>query len=79
MHWISAANSHLLVACGNSDVMQDKILVPYSTVQVVMVRGVISKWKQPIFYDFDKCVDAELFLDIENKKCNQLDSGCKHL
>lgn len=26
---------------------------PHDKVQVVMVSGIVGKWKQPVFYDFD--------------------------
>ena len=35
------------------DSSDDVILGPHSNVQVVMIRGLFAKWKQPIYYDFD--------------------------
>ena len=32
----------------------DVLYKPYNNVQLVMLRGLISRWKQPIFYDFDE-------------------------
>ena len=46
------------------DPVQDKILGPHNSVQVVMVRGLIGKWKQPIYYEFDNPIDRDLFLNV---------------
>jgi len=32
---------------------KEQVIGPHKTVQVVMARGLISKWKQPIFYKYD--------------------------
>ena len=32
----------------------DKILGPFKKVQVVLIRGLFSPWKQPVYFDFDK-------------------------
>ncbi len=42
----------------------DKILGPHSNVQVVMVRALTRKWKQPIYFDFDVVMNATLLKDI---------------
>ncbi len=42
----------------------DQILQPHSNVQVLMVRGLTQHWKQPVFYDFDRAMDAHLLKDI---------------
>lgn len=48
------------------DKKADKIIPPKRMVQVVMVRGLRGKWKQPIYYDFDcKMEKATLLLIIE--------------
>ena len=46
------------------DPVQDKILRSHNSVQVVMVWGLVGKWKQPIYYEFDKPVDRDLFINI---------------
>lgn len=33
---------------------KDILYKPHKNVQVVMLRGLIGKWKQPIFYQFDE-------------------------
>ncbi|GBN71780.1 Transposable element P transposase [Araneus ventricosus] len=42
----------------------DQALGPHSKVQVVLAQGILSPWKQPIFYDFDKTMDTELLSEI---------------
>ncbi|KAJ8879883.1 hypothetical protein PR048_020503 [Dryococelus australis] len=43
------------------DQSEDKILGPNRNVQVIMARGLASKWKQPIFHDFDKNLQKSCF------------------
>lgn len=38
----------------------EKRVGPHKTVQVGMVRGVFSKWKQPIYFDYDKPLTKEV-------------------
>lgn len=49
------------------DSVEDKILGPHSTVQVVVVRSMIGKWKQPIYYAFDTPVDKKLLFEAIEK------------
>ena len=42
----------------------DQTFVPSKKLLVVMLRGLYAEWKQPIFFDFDTCLTAEVFLDI---------------
>jgi len=42
------------------DKSMDEIVGPHSHAQVVLVIGLFSKWKQPIFYDFDTPIDKKL-------------------
>lgn len=35
------------------DKVNDETLPPYNYVQVVMMRGLVGKWKQPIFFEYD--------------------------
>ena len=48
---------------------EDIILGPYKNAQVVMMRRLLSPWKQPIFYDFDcrmtKPLSFEIIIAIE--------------
>ncbi len=46
------------------DQKEEKVYGPHGNVQVGMVRGVFSNFKQPIFYDFDREVDARLVHDV---------------
>ena len=36
------------------DKSNDSVLGPYSDVQVIMIRGLVKKYKQPVYFDFDK-------------------------
>lgn len=42
----------------------DQALGSHSKVQVVLARGILSPWKQPIFYDFDQTMDIKLLFEI---------------
>lgn len=42
----------------------EQIVGPHSHVQVVMARGITSKWKQPIYYDYDKPMEKEALFEI---------------
>ncbi|CAH1367880.1 unnamed protein product, partial [Tenebrio molitor] len=48
------------------DKSNDETLKPYSYVQVVMLRGLIGNWKQPIFYDYDCKLTKNLLFNIIN-------------
>ncbi|CAI6348402.1 unnamed protein product [Macrosiphum euphorbiae] len=43
---------------------KDQIIGPYKCVQVVMARGLLSNWKQPLFYDFDTPMTTEILFKI---------------
>uniref|UniRef100_A0A1B6D779 Transposable element P transposase-like RNase H domain-containing protein n=1 Tax=Clastoptera arizonana TaxID=38151 RepID=A0A1B6D779_9HEMI len=43
------------------DVVQDVIRGPHTNVQVFVIRSLVGKWKQPIYYGFDKPVSKKLF------------------
>lgn len=48
------------------DRREQKIYGSHKTCQVVMARGLFSKWKQPFYYDFSKPMTKEiLFIIIE--------------
>ena len=38
----------------------DRVFGPHKKVQVVMVRGLFKKWKQPVYYDFDTPMKTDL-------------------
>jgi hypothetical protein len=42
----------------------EQVLGPHDSVQVVMARGLIGKWKQPIFYGFDKPMTKSLLFSV---------------
>jgi Transposase protein len=46
------------------EVVSDKIVGPHSQLQVVMARGLFSKWKQPIFIGYDQKMTKEILLEI---------------
>jgi uncharacterized protein YukE len=45
----------------------DQILGPFSKVQVAMLRGLTSKWKQPVYFDFDQTMSKEILFNIINR------------
>lgn len=49
------------------DVKQDVMRGPHKNVQVVVVRSLVGKWKQPVFYNFDCSMTKELFYEIVQK------------
>ena len=49
------------------DPESDRVFGPHKKVQVVMVRGLFKKWKQPIFYDFDTQMKKDLLAFIINQ------------
>lgn len=42
----------------------NNVVGPHKTTQVVMARGLFSKWKQPVFYDYDRAMDKKLLDNI---------------
>lgn len=46
---------------------KDILYKPHQKVTVVMLHGLIGKWKQPIYYDFDTKNMAEILMDIIKK------------
>jgi hypothetical protein len=69
------------------DKSNDETLKPYSYVQVVMLRGLIGNWKQPIFYDYDCKLTKNLLFNIinfveksgKNSKNNHLSTSVKKI
>lgn len=48
------------------DRKNERIFGPHSQVQVVMARGLASKWKQPIYFDFDSPMKKQVLFSIIN-------------
>lgn len=46
------------------DKAADKMYTPKNYVQVLMARGIIGGWKQPVFYDFDCKMTKDLLIQI---------------
>jgi hypothetical protein len=46
------------------DKIRDEIIGPHSQMQVVMVRGLFSNWKQPMYVDFDQKMTQNILFDI---------------
>lgn len=42
----------------------EQIIGPHKTTQVVMARGLFNKWKQPVFYNYDRAMDKKLLENI---------------
>lgn len=49
------------------DKTSDTLLKSSNYVQVAMVRGLISKWKQPVFYNYDSRITKFVLNDISIK------------
>lgn len=49
------------------DSVEDIFRGPHNNLQMVVVRSLIGKWKQPVFYDFDKPINKHLFYEIVDK------------
>lgn len=43
------------------------VMGPNDQMQIVMVRGLFFKFKQPIFVDFDQKVTSEIFMSLITK------------
>ena len=46
------------------DKVNDATLKPYKNVQVIMMRGLVSSWKQPIYFDFDQRMTQEILFKV---------------
>ncbi|KAJ8890808.1 hypothetical protein PR048_010317, partial [Dryococelus australis] len=46
------------------DQREDRIMGLHSNAQVIIMRGLASKWKQPIFYDFDKNFTKDKLFEV---------------
>lgn len=57
------------------DQARDCVIKPSDYVQVVLIKGIFRKWKQPVFYEFDckmtSCILMEIIKFVEDSgKCN---------
>ncbi len=48
------------------DQKEEKVYGPHGNVQVGMIRGLFSKFKQPVFYDFDAAMEPSILYSIHN-------------
>jgi len=46
------------------DQAADKVFGPFKKVQLVMLRGLCHKWRQPVFYDFDTPMKRDLLFSV---------------
>lgn len=46
------------------DKKQEQIVGPHNTCQTVIARGLISNWKQPVYFKFDQPMKKEILEDI---------------
>ncbi|KAJ8913733.1 hypothetical protein NQ315_007450 [Exocentrus adspersus] len=46
------------------DMKLDNVVGPYSYVQVVLARGLVGQWKQPVFVGFDRAVTEDILFEI---------------
>ena len=46
------------------DIKLDEILGPFKKAQFVLLRGLISPWKQPVYFDFEKQMNKNLLFYI---------------
>ncbi|GBN84585.1 Transposable element P transposase [Araneus ventricosus] len=49
------------------DVSEDKILEPFSKVQLVLARGIMAGWKRPVFFNFDTTMTKHPLYEIIKK------------
>lgn len=49
---------------------EECVIGPHKKCQIFVARGLFSKWKQPIYYQFDQKVTTEILFDILRKLYN---------
>ena len=49
---------------GEYDKRTDSILGPHKQLLVVLIRGLFTKWKQPVYFNFDIVLNSELFFEV---------------
>ena len=42
----------------------DSVYGPHSDVQVIMIRGLVKQFKQPVYFDFDETMSSEIFNSV---------------
>lgn len=42
----------------------EQVLDPHKTVQVMMIRGLMSNWKQPVYYSYDTPIKSEVLFHV---------------
>lgn len=42
----------------------EEVIGPYKTCQFIMARGLFGRWKQLMFYDYDKTMDKEILEQV---------------
>lgn len=56
-----------LVSQWSYDRGMDRLYKPHGKVQVVMLRGLVSKWKQPIYFEYDESNIHKILLSLIEK------------
>uniref|UniRef100_A0A0K8WK47 Transposable element P transposase n=1 Tax=Bactrocera latifrons TaxID=174628 RepID=A0A0K8WK47_BACLA len=56
-----------IASCYEYDPMKRVVRKPSNYVQFVFVRGLVSSWKQPIFYGFDCKIKKDTLENISSK------------
>lgn len=46
------------------DASTDKVIGPFKQAQVIMARGLIGNWKQPVYYNFDTPITKNILDDV---------------
>ena len=46
------------------DIKNEQVLGPVDNVQVIMARGLLSDWKQPVYYQFDKAMTIQTLTEV---------------
>lgn len=49
------------------DKASDRIYVPHKSVQVIIARGILGSWRQPVYFDYDKPMSNECIIEIIRK------------
>lgn len=48
-----------------NDVALNQILGPHTKIKVTLMRGLVAKWKQPVYFDFDVILNLSKYLITE--------------
>lgn len=49
------------------DPEMQQVIGPHKTCQVVMARGLVNKWKQPVFYRYDQNMTVDIMFEVISK------------